>query len=72
MVCEHKVFSCHISLVHKINHVWRGSEAKETTSKPPRNREQEAAQILLCIKHTRGLGEEKASVDFLSQQELGL
>ena len=45
---------------------------KETTSNPPGHREQGATQTLLCPMHSRGLGEKKASVAFLSKHTLGL
>ena len=46
--------------------------AQETTSKPAKAREQEAALTLFALLEKSGIGEKKASVAFLNKDALGL
>ena len=70
--CDIKALSCQMSLVHEGDRVWSWFHSKETTSNPAVHREQEAAHTLLGPKQSKGLGEKKASIAFLSQDALGL
>ena len=61
-----------MSLFHEGDDVWSEFNSTETTSKPAVHREQEAAQTMLGPRQSIGLGEKKASVAFLSQDNLVL
>ena len=68
----HKVFSGHIPLLHKGEHVWSWFPAPAITSTAPVHREQEAGQILLGPRASKDLGEKPESAAFLSKHALGL
>ena len=67
----HKAFSGPIRLLPEVEHVWSWFPAPATTSKAPGHREQEAAQTLLVLMASKGLGEKPESAAFLSKHALG-
>ena len=67
-----KAFSVPIRLLRKGEHVWNRFTAPSTTSKAPVHTEQEAAQTLLVLMASKGLGEKPESAAFLSKHALGL
>ena len=59
-----EAFSCHISLLHKGEHVWSAFQAMETPCTKPVHREHWAAHWLFSPRNRRGLGGKKAGVMF--------
>ena len=70
--CANKAFSCQISLLHEGEHVWSWFQAAETTNQAAEPREPEAAQTLLGLVGSKGLGEKWASAAFLWKDPLVL
>ena len=68
----HIAFSGPIRLLPEVQHVWSWFPALAMTCKAPVHREQEAAQTLLVLMASNGLGEKPESAALLSKDALGL
>ena len=68
----HKAFSDPIRLLPEVEHLWTLFPLPATNSKAAVHREQEAAQNLLVLMTSNGLGEKPESAAFLSKLALGL
>ena len=67
-----KAFSGPIRLLPEVEHVWSWFPAPATTSKAPVQKQPDAAQTLLVLTVSNGLGEKSESAAFLSKDALGL
>ena len=67
-----KAFSDPIRLLPEVEHLWSWFPALAMPCKAPVHREQEAAQNLLVLMASNGLGEKPESAAFLSKDALGL
>ena len=68
----HKAFSGPIRLLPEVEHLWSWFPALAMPCKAAVHREQEAAQNLLVLMASNGLGEKPESAAFLSKDALGL
>ena len=68
----HKAFSGPIRLLPEVEHVWSWFPALAMPCKAPVHREQEAAQNLLVLMASNGLGEKPESAACLSKDAFGL
>ena len=59
-VCERKLFSSQIQLLHTREHIWSDFQAMETPWTQPGSREHWAAKGLHCPRHRIGLGRKKS------------
>ena len=68
----HKAFSGPIRLLPEVEHLWSWFQALAMPCKAAVHREQEAAQNLLVLMASNGLGEKPESAACLSKDALGL